>query len=107
MRVVSSGVSVGVHTQSDVWECFVLRTLAQKLTASYCSIGPEGAAALGDVLANPDCALGHLDLMVCVCRRCSASQLSTRVAFVAVGAQWCVSLYHGAAYCTWEPSFGC
>lgn len=45
--------------------CLGLRTnkTLKKLTASYCSIGPEGAAALGDVLANPDCALGHLDLM--------------------------------------------
>jgi hypothetical protein len=41
----------------------------QKLTMSYCSVGPEGAAALGEVLSNPECALGHLDLMVSLSRR--------------------------------------
>jgi hypothetical protein len=45
----------------------------QKLTLSYCSVGPEGAAGLGEYLASPDCALGHLDLMV----RSTALHLAT------------------------------
>jgi hypothetical protein len=36
----------------------------QKLTVSFCGLGPEAASAVAQVLAFPECALGHLDIMV-------------------------------------------
>jgi len=65
LQVLRLDMNMGIGDDGVRELCKGLRTnrTLQKLTLSYCGVGPAGAAALADVIASPLSALVHLDVM--------------------------------------------